>query len=188
MSRFALFLAAVALIAAIGLNMSYPASGAPPRPEPQPVVEQNVDANGYIRVHEQGTTTVTGQVNVGNLPVDASGDLKVASVPTTGKQFTLATGLSVPANTGVQTGFVDVKGCTRFSAFTEGGAEIYSRLVVSFDGVASYGLSDGGRTKEGGQNVATYYQGWWVAPYAAVNAFNGSPNTASVNVHLYCLP
>ncbi len=32
------------------------------------VLEQNVDDNGLIRVHEQGVTTVTGDVSVGNLP------------------------------------------------------------------------------------------------------------------------
>src|SRR3970040_1442942 len=121
MSRFAVFLAAVALIAAIGLNMSNPASGAPTRPEPQPVVEQNVDANGYIRVHEQGTTTVTGQVNVGNLPLDGSGNLKGSATSSTAKLYTLATNLNVPADTDVRTGFVDVRGCTNFAVFYSGG-------------------------------------------------------------------
>jgi len=36
--------------------------------------EQNLDANGLIRVHEQGTPTVS----VGNFPLDANGNLKVA--------------------------------------------------------------------------------------------------------------
>lgn len=36
--------------------------------------EQNLDTNGLIRVHEQGTPTVS----VGNFPVDANGNLKVA--------------------------------------------------------------------------------------------------------------
>ena len=50
---------------------------AKPPPETQLVEEQNVDANDFIRVHEQGvadvnvtnaTLPVSGTVNVGNLP------------------------------------------------------------------------------------------------------------------------
>jgi hypothetical protein len=39
----------------------------PPEKGPQQVLEQNLDANGYIRVHEQGTVPVQGAVSVDNL-------------------------------------------------------------------------------------------------------------------------
>src|SRR3990172_3750342 len=45
------------------------------------VREQNLDANGLIRVHEQGTANVTGTVDVGNLPLDGDGNMKVSSAP-----------------------------------------------------------------------------------------------------------
>src|SRR3990172_5922341 len=45
------------------------------------VREQNLDANGLIRVHEQGTANVAGTVDVGNLPLDADGNMKVSSAP-----------------------------------------------------------------------------------------------------------
>src|SRR3990172_10582524 len=42
------------------------------------VREQNLDASGLIRVHEQGTANVTGTVDVGNLPLDEAGNLRVS--------------------------------------------------------------------------------------------------------------
>src|SRR3989442_15590803 len=70
----------VALIVAVGVTsglvgafavsqLSGSAGAAPPPPGPQQVREQNLDASGFIRVHEQGMANVTGTVNVGNLPV-----------------------------------------------------------------------------------------------------------------------
>src|SRR3990172_168377 len=54
------------------------AGAAPPPPSPTQVREQNLDGNGLIRVHEQGTANVAGTVNVGNLPLDESGNVKVS--------------------------------------------------------------------------------------------------------------
>jgi hypothetical protein len=56
------------------------------------VLEQNKDANGYIKVHEQGTVPVTGTVNVGtvsgtqnvhvtNTAVPVSGTVEVSNFP-----------------------------------------------------------------------------------------------------------
>ncbi len=55
------------------------ATAAPPPPSPTKVLEQNLDGDGLIRVHEQGMANVTGTVNVGNLP--AVQDVNVLSVP-----------------------------------------------------------------------------------------------------------
>jgi len=52
------------------------ATAAPPATA---VREQNLDGNGLIRVHEQGTANVTGTVDVGNLP--AVQDVNVVAMP-----------------------------------------------------------------------------------------------------------
>ena len=54
---------------------------ASPPPDPAPNVpvavrEQNLDANGWIKVHEQGTTNVSGTVEV-------DGDIAISNFPTT---------------------------------------------------------------------------------------------------------
>ena len=46
---------------------------------PLNVRETNLDANGHIKVHEQGTVAVTGTVNVGNNP--ATQDVRVTNTP-----------------------------------------------------------------------------------------------------------
>jgi hypothetical protein len=59
--------------AVIGLGVSLAAADGPnPTPGPsQPVLEQNLDANGLIRVHEQGTANV----NVTNASLPVSGNV-----------------------------------------------------------------------------------------------------------------
>ena len=60
-----------ALAAILGLGLSLAIADAPnPTPGPsQPVREQNLDPNGLIRVHEQGTANV----NVTNVPLPVTG-------------------------------------------------------------------------------------------------------------------
>lgn len=55
---------------------------------PLPVKEQNLDANGWIKVHEQGTATVNGTVSVGNFPssIEISNFPETQNVNVTGGQ------------------------------------------------------------------------------------------------------
>ena len=67
----------IALVAGtlVALNVSAVSAAEPPRaPGSAPVHEVNVDANGLIRVHEQGT--VMSQVT--NFPLDPGGNLRVS--------------------------------------------------------------------------------------------------------------
>jgi hypothetical protein len=67
----------IALVAGalVALNMSAASAAEPPRAAGSaPVHKVNVDANGLIRVHEQGT--VMSQVN--NFPLDPGGNLRVS--------------------------------------------------------------------------------------------------------------
>ena len=58
-----------------------PAVAAPPPPADTKVREQNLDGSGLIRVHEQGTANVSGTVDMGNLPLDAQGNVRVSEAP-----------------------------------------------------------------------------------------------------------
>lgn len=81
-----------------------------------PVEEQNLDADGFIRVREQGTTDVNvvdGSVDVGNLPLDDQGNLRVATTNAT-KTHILAENGFIPLS-GDAFGPVDITGCTRFA-------------------------------------------------------------------------
>lgn len=70
---------------------------------PLPVREQNLDATGWIKVHEQGTATVTGTVSVGNFPssIAVSNFPEVQNVNVTGGEVS-----TKPSP--VTTGFSDV--------------------------------------------------------------------------------
>ena len=57
------FAGGTVLIGVVSAQRPDPAPGVP-----LPIREQNLDATGWIMVHEQGTATVTGTVNVGNFP------------------------------------------------------------------------------------------------------------------------
>lgn len=121
------------------------------------VREQNLDANGFIRVHEQGTSNVnvsnsslpvSGTVSVGNLPVDGQGNLRVTSQTPNNKSYVLYEG-PIGANELVTTPAVDVQGCSDFTLFILNAGErlpngnqpkVEGRLHVSADGVDDYGI------------------------------------------------
>ncbi len=97
-------------------------------PTEVPVREQNIDPGGSIRVHEQGTASVNvanaslpvaGTVNVGNLPVDPAGNIKVAAQVSNGKTYTLLSAYSIGAGAVVNTLLVDTNGCHAFSLFVK---------------------------------------------------------------------
>ena len=116
-------------------------SAAPPT---QAVEEQNLDANGFIAVHEQGTADVAGTVDVGNLPLDGNGNLQVGSTPRFTSTAELFSGVINPGQT-VRTPFAAVAGCLEFTVFilNAGQSGVGSiddaDLVVSADGVHPYG-------------------------------------------------
>lgn len=77
----ALALGALAIVVIVGMLFQQPAAADPPDPTPgatNPVREQNLDAAGLIRVHEQGTA----DVNVTNTPLDVQGSVDVDNFPT----------------------------------------------------------------------------------------------------------
>jgi hypothetical protein len=109
-----------------GMMLVQPGSAAPPddKPEPDtPVAEQNLDSNGYIAVHEQGTANVnvtggnmtvggtiaatqsgTWTVGVNNFPSiqPVSGTVSVGNLPTT--QNVNVTNSSIPVAGTVEIG------------------------------------------------------------------------------------
>lgn len=112
------------------------------------VREQNLDANGLIRVHEQGTANVTGTVDVGNMP--AVQDVNVVSMPTSQGRLIEVGTLPAPANGSVQFPVVDVRDCSQSSAMAEtaqipeGGAVEFTNLSVSTDGTNMFFTGFGG--------------------------------------------
>ena len=128
------------------------ASAAPPATA---VREQNLDGSGLIRVHEQGTADVnvtngalpvTGTVDVGNLPVDAQGNLRVATQPTLTNTSVLFEGTINPGEL-IRTEFVDTAGCSEFTIFVLNGGQqdaqgtrrVQANLVLSADGSNGFG-------------------------------------------------
>jgi len=77
-------LAAVGIVSAFAASKLVPSHQAGAAPSATQVREQNLDASGFIRTHEQGTANVSvtntwlpvsGTVNVGNFPAAAQGRL-----------------------------------------------------------------------------------------------------------------
>ena len=83
----AVSMAGLTLLAVPGALMKRPVDVLQPAAGPPPglnVLEQNVDANGLIRVHEQGTVPVTGTVDIGNAPAVQAVSVTNPSLPVTG--------------------------------------------------------------------------------------------------------
>lgn len=88
MKRRVLLVVAAALASGLAaIAYTEVASADPPQQNGAPVVEQNVDDQGLIRVHEQGTASVqiagTPTVNVGNFPPSqqVAGTVNVGNLP-----------------------------------------------------------------------------------------------------------
>jgi hypothetical protein len=70
LSALAVVLLALGIVLGLALRGTvFEAEAKPPSPGSQPVEEQNVDANGYIAVHEQGVA----DVNVVSMPSASGG-------------------------------------------------------------------------------------------------------------------
>ena len=108
------------------------------------VREQNLDASGLIRVHEQGTANVTGTVDVGNLPLDEAGNLRVSGqlAAPRGRLQLVAADLDLSYGTEVTTDFFDTWDCSSIALFAVGSditRYLQPGFVVSMDGVNSTG-------------------------------------------------
>ncbi len=116
----------LALGLAVSRGLDGSASAAPPT---ETVREQNLDGDGFIRVHEQGTANVSvtnaslpvsGTVDVGNLP--AVQDVNVVSLPSEeGRLIELGT-QAIPGGGHYQSSFVDVSDCQRVTLMARGTA------------------------------------------------------------------
>ncbi|HEU4760323.1 MAG TPA: hypothetical protein VFT91_10130 [Dehalococcoidia bacterium] len=184
----------------------------------QRVREQNLDANGLIRVHEQGTANVTvtnaslpvsGTVDVGNLPLDANGNLKTAPQSGSGKFYLLLDDVTINPGQVVWSSFANVDGCRAFNVFVGdtgqigGIPDITASLVLSPDGSEPYvtvpvtTTSSGGGAALGHTNALFQFLPLQFtqdprlepfAPFAAVTLFSASSTQHVVDVSLYCLP
>ena len=85
------------------------------------VREQNLDANGLIRVHEQGTANVAGTVDVGNLP----------------ESWVVLVGenIDVPPGQTFVSDFFDTAGCSQLVVFVDPPISSSPSLYLSADGV-----------------------------------------------------
>lgn len=98
---------------------------------PVPVAEQNRDASGNIRTHEQGTAAVheqgtaavheqgTASVNVTNSSIPVTGTVNVA--PAAMRQIHVASNVTLPKNFALNTGFQDTSDCRALAAFIKPG-------------------------------------------------------------------
>ena len=202
-----------ALIVVIGLTsglvgafavskLSGTAGAAPPPPGPQQVREQNLDASGFIRVHEQGTANVnltnasvpvSGTVNVGNLR--AVQDVNVISQASeSGRLIELGT-VSSPGGY-VTLPLVDVSDCSGMLAMARvthsSGLYFTGEAFTSPDGstriltanntvtsISPQGAPDGFSVTSG---VITS-----VHRYISPRVYNGGP-TADVTAWIWCVP
>lgn len=124
----------------IGVTILSGTAWAPPA-SPLRVQEQNLDASGNIKVHEQGTAMTT----VTNLPVDEVGDLRISggSAPR-GRTVQIVTDpVTIAADDVFLTEFQDTADCANLAVFwEEGGGILLSlepSLILSPDGVYQAG-------------------------------------------------
>ncbi len=188
----------------------------------QRVREQNLDANGLIRVHEQGTANVnvtnaslpvSGTVGVGNLPLDANGNVKTAQQPGSGKFYVLLDDVAIDPGQFVLSPFANVDGCRVFNVFVRdtgvvsGKPAVGAGLVLSHDGSEPYAsVSVTGTSSAAGPGglINALFQFLPLqftpvqdpssfrlepfAPFAAVTLSSASSTQHVVDVSLYCLP
>ena len=90
---------------------------------PVPVAEQNRDASGNVRVHEQGTAAVheqgTANVNVTNSSIPVTGTVNLGNSAM--RQMHVASNVTLPKNFALNTGFQDTSDCRALAAFIKPG-------------------------------------------------------------------
>ena len=157
---------------------------------PLPVREQNLDADGNIKVHEQGVVSVSASAP---LPVEQQGVLDVNVLSEPQSQATHLVLYETVAGDGsgfARTSFADTSGCSDFIAMTRGpvGGAVAMHLTSttqysSPDGTTSVPVQTLGALSTAGDiDSSLRFSGTY--PYFAV-AVNGNPG-ASAEVWLYC--
>jgi hypothetical protein len=174
------------------ITYSQSASARSSGPQAAPVLEQNVDANGFIRIHEQGTAEVhvtntslpvTGTVNVGNLPTDA------------GRVIRLSDAFVYAPHQSIQTSAIDTSDCRALVAYvaqnaidSAGDVAVQPTLLPTPTGSGFFGGFEGKRQF----NTFTYVVPGTdsmpvVAPKVVVELRNGTSDIASTDgAWLYC--
>jgi len=125
----------------IGVTVLSGTAWAPPS-GPLKVAEQNLDASGNIKVHEQGTA----KVNVNNLPLDPGGAVRVSDEAAgRGRVIQIVSDpVAIEPGGFFQTDFEESADCRSLAAFWEEGGgglllSLVPRLVLSPDGVYDAG-------------------------------------------------
>jgi hypothetical protein len=97
---------------------------------PVPVREQNLDASGNIKVHEQGTAAVheqgTANVNVTNGSIPVTGTVNVSGANM--RVITVLQNETIPKNTAWHSGWLDTSDCKSMAAFIDTGTTSYSNI------------------------------------------------------------
>ena len=106
---------------------------------PVPVAEQNRDASGNVRVHEQGTAAVheqgTANVNVTNSSIPVTGTVNLGNSAM--RQMHVASNVTLPKNFALNTGFQDTSDCRALAAFIKpgelnlGNSDVFIRTSVT---------------------------------------------------------
>jgi len=127
---------------------------------PVPVAEQNRDANGNVRVHEQGTAAVheqgtaavheqgTANVNVTNGSIPVTGTVSVASASQ--RVMHVASNFELPKNFALNTGFQDTSDCRALAAFIKPGelsldnSDVFIRTSVTGTSIGDQQGNTGG--------------------------------------------
>ncbi len=191
--RYIIVTATIALIAGISLGFVVSrglVGTASAAPKAQAVEEQNLDANGFIAVHEQGTA----DVNVVSAPPQAA---------PAGRTILVAENVSLTPsfpNRTFTSGFIDSSDCGRLTVFTTQSGLVDVQLVISADGSTEHGvfrpipdenIGSAGISTSYFFNLGQTREGLpIVGPQVAVRLINRS-STASSTVEaalLYCSP
>jgi len=190
-------IAVVVALAAVGIVTAFAASqiapshqaGAAPQPtQVQPVREQNLDAGGYIRVHEQGTANVN--VTNGSLPV--SGTVNVGNFPAAQGRL-----ISLGTHSGATVDFplADVSDCSQVSILARlvsvgGSVTVARNSNASPDGTALVQVSLAGTSNTGdagGVATASLIDVPMTLPFLSVRA-NVSNGVGDVTAWIWCEP
>ena len=177
--RYIVAATAFALIAgiALGVVVSNGLDGsASAAPKAQAVEEQNVDTNGFIAVHEQGTAAV----NVVSLPSQ------------TGRLIELGT-QAVPGGGHYQSSFVDVSDCERVTLMARGTSGVdhsIGEFEMSPDGtiavLANLIVEELGG---GGKNSSSWHNLEVAMPFIRFRVTHASSSTSTnITAWIWCTP
>lgn len=202
LSALSVVLLALGIVLGLALRDTvFVAEAKPPEPEPQiqPVEEQNVDANGYIAVHEQrvadvnvtnASLPVSGTVEVGNVP--AVQDVNVVSMPSQAGRLIQFGPETVPGGATFVTPYADVSACGRVTLMAKSSSGYPTSASVqsmSPDGTVAIAAT----TPSGQQatSVGTYslHNLEIVMPFMRLAISNGNHETpADLTGWIWCAP